>query len=159
MSDSSLSHSAKDALEKAEHALWVLRDHNHLHFGHQHSTVAEAQAAWIAVRSVLSHSAAPLAGQGSQGEGCALPTSAPSADLGTLMAEHGISVWMDPDWWNGSGLPRWLAGKNIRAVEGTYYSTLTGSDPSSIEADHTCNGATPLEAVLAVIAKATGEGA
>lgn len=77
-------------------------------------------------------------------------------DLNTLMVEHEVSVWMDPNWWADSGLPRWLAGKNIRAEDGCYYSTLTGSDPASIEADHTALGDTPLEAVLAVIAKAGG---
>lgn len=79
-----------------------------------------------------------------------------TSDLNALMVKHSISVWVDPNWWSNSGLPRWLAGKNIRAIEGEYYSTLTGSDPASIEADETCHGETPIAAVLAVIAKATG---
>lgn len=78
-----------------------------------------------------------------------------TTDLNALMVEHEISVWMDPYWWADSGLPRWLAGKNIRAENGDFYSTLTGSDPASIEADHTASGDTPLMAVLASIAKAT----
>lgn len=76
-------------------------------------------------------------------------------DLGELMATHKISVWLDPDWWAGSQLPQWLAGQNLRSVEGQCWGTLTGCDPSSIEADNTALGNTPLEAVLGVIAKAT----
>lgn len=73
-------------------------------------------------------------------------------EMSALMVKYGISVWMDPDWWHGSGLPGWLAGQKIRAEEGRYYSTVTGSDPSSIEADNTQLGETPLDAVLAVVA-------
>ena len=79
--------------------------------------------------------------------------------LNDLMVEHDISVWIDPNWMDGLELHRWLAGKNVRAVEGMYYSTLTGSDPATIEADHTASGDTPLEAVLAAIRQAQEGGA
>lgn len=77
-------------------------------------------------------------------------------DLNALMVEHSISVWLDPDWWPSSGLPRWLAGKDIHAVEGEYYSTLTGRGSGSIEAEFTVAGNTPLAAVLGCIDKAAG---
>lgn len=77
-----------------------------------------------------------------------------------LMALHSISVWQDPDWAGGRyGTPRWLAGAEMRAEEGTYYSTLTGSGPASIEAKHIASGETPSAAVFAcaaTIAKAEG---
>lgn len=75
-----------------------------------------------------------------------------------LMIEHQIGVWLDPDWWDGSGVPRWLAGQNVHAQEGRYYSTLTGSDPSSIEGDNVQSGNTPSEAVLAVVRHISGKG-
>jgi len=71
------------------------------------------------------------------------------------MTEHGISVWLDPDWWEGSGVPRWLAGQNMSAKEGQQYSTFTGAGPAWIEADNVCNGHTPSEAVNEVVRSIT----
>lgn len=77
--------------------------------------------------------------------------AAADEDLSALMVKHEISVWRDPNWYPHFSVPPWLAGQKIAAVEGQYYSTLTGSDPAQIEAVNTCNGETPLLAVLAVI--------
>lgn len=73
-------------------------------------------------------------------------------DLNALMVKYSISVWLDPDWWAGGHLPRWLAGRNLIAENGQYYSERTGSDGATLEADDTARGNTPLEAVLAVVA-------
>ena len=45
-------------------------------------------------------------------------------------AEFLIAKWKarNPGWDGAHGLP-------IKAIEGTYYSTLTGSDPPSVEID------------------------
>lgn len=73
--------------------------------------------------------------------------------MSELMAAHEISVWLDPDWCYGSSTPRWLAGQHIHAEAGRYYSTLTGSDPASIEAKNTASGDTPEEALMNVVRK------
>ena len=75
--------------------------------------------------------------------------------MSELMAAHGISVWLDPDWYASSHTPKWLAGQHIHAQAGRYYSTLTGSDPASIEAKNTASGHTPEEALMNVVRKIT----
>jgi hypothetical protein len=72
-------------------------------------------------------------------------------ELNLLMDQHNICVWVDP-WWNPTlGRDKWLAGHNLHIETGFGGSDITGPDTPEMEASDVQSGATPLEAVLAVL--------
>lgn len=76
---------------------------------------------------------------------------------GPLIEKEAITIWQDPYWWpETTGTERWLAGYEAKAVEGTYYSTVTGSDPAEIQGEHTAHGETMLIAAMRAIVNKAG---